>query len=237
MKRLARPVFPQSLARQIFSSPTMQIQDIWDLLERSLFSKPSRGTNARPVFNLYKETNLKIEQVDGAKIRRANLYNYLVSFLEPPSVLIVGEAPGWRGCRFSGVPFTSESQLQSASLPFTGNPSSLRPKPYREASATIFWRVMAAYHPRFLVWNCVPFHLYRPGEPLSNRRPSNREIARYLPFLAHLISLLQPRRVAAVGRCAQWALNSISIPALPLRHPSHGGAVEFEQGIHKIFKS
>ena len=213
----------------------MQIQDIWDSFETSLFSKSSLGNDARPVFNLYTDTNPKLERLDGAQIRRNNLHNYLASFPERPPVLIVGEAPGWRGCRFSGVPFTSESQLQNANLPFKGQPSSLRPQPYREASATIFWRVMTTYHPQFLAWNCVPFHLHRPGEPLSNRRPSNREITRYLPILSRLISLLQPCRVIAIGRCAERTLSLIDVPAFPLRHPSHGGAVAFEQGIYEIF--
>jgi len=212
----------------------METQDIWDFFEASLFSKSHLGAHNGPVFNIYTDTNPKFERQDGYQIRRANLYNYLASFPVRPTVLIVGEAPGWRGCRFSGVPFTSESQLQRASLPFQGQVTSLRPRPYSEATATIFWKVMGAYYPCFLAWNCVPFHLHRPGDPLTNRRPSNREIAHFIPFLSQLVSLLRPYQVIAVGRCAERTLDLIDIPAIPLRHPSHGGAAAFEQGIQNI---
>ena len=98
----------------------MQIQAIWDFLEASLFLDSYHEYDPSPVFNIYTETNPDLEHLDAAQIRRSNLYNYLSSFLERPSILIVGEAPGWRGCRFSGVPFTSESQLYSAKFPFKG---------------------------------------------------------------------------------------------------------------------
>jgi uracil-DNA glycosylase len=213
----------------------MQTQDIWDFIEAKLFYSFCLGSRSEPVFNIYSESNRKIERADANQIRRANLYQYLASFSERPSTLIVGEAPGWRGCRFSGVPFTSEAQLDTARLPFQGKIASLRTPPYSEATATIFWKVMAPYHPHFLAWNCIPFHLHRPGEPLSNRRPSKSEIVRFLPLLSKLVALLQPHRVIAAGRCAEMALIKIGVPALPLRHPSHGGAAAFERGIHNIF--
>jgi uracil-DNA glycosylase len=211
------------------------LQDVWDLISSNFFNEDFESNSRKGLFNLYHGAVSEFERPNADRIRQDNLHAYLESFKTLPRVLIVGEAPGWRGCRFSGVPFTSESQLFSASLPFQGQPTSLHQRPYSEATATVFWRVMAKYHPQFLVWNCVPFHAHRPGKPLSNRRPSNGEITRYLPLLARLISLLQPDRVIAVGRCAERTLNSIGIAALPVRHPSHGGAAVFEQGIHKIF--
>jgi len=43
----------------------------------------------------------------GADVRRARLRAYLESRGDAP-LLLVGEAPGYRGARVSGVPFTSE---------------------------------------------------------------------------------------------------------------------------------
>lgn len=59
--------------------------------------------NLTDVFNQY-----SIEFSDN-KVRRNNLRLYLnqISQLRP-KVLLVGEAPGYHGCRFTGVPFTSE---------------------------------------------------------------------------------------------------------------------------------
>ncbi len=64
----------------------------------------------------------------GADVRRARLRAYLESRADA-SLLLVGEAPGYRGARVSGVPFTSERQL-------TGSGPA-------EATATIVHRVLA----------------------------------------------------------------------------------------------
>jgi hypothetical protein len=64
----------------------------------------------------------------GAALRRARLAAYLESRAEAP-LLLVGEAPGYRGARVSGIPFTSERQL-------TGSGPA-------EATATIVHRVLA----------------------------------------------------------------------------------------------
>ena len=45
-------------------------------------------------------------------MRRHNLSLYLRRMAErQPRLLLLGEAPGYRGCRVTGVPFTSESIL------------------------------------------------------------------------------------------------------------------------------
>jgi len=150
--------------------------------------------------------------------------------------MIVGEAPGWRGCRFSGVPFTSEAQLCDGALPFTGHQSSAAPSPYAENTATIFWKTARPHASSFLVWNCVPFHLHRPGDPLTNRPPTRREIAAHLELLAALLALLEPGLVVAVGRSAGWALHRMDVPCTCVRHPSHGGANEFGRRLENVLR-
>jgi uracil-DNA glycosylase len=59
-------------------------------------------------------------------------------------VALIGEAPGYRGARRSGVPFTSEHQLLGHGM--------------REAAATIVHQVLADLdaEARVLLWNAVP---------------------------------------------------------------------------------
>src|SRR4051794_9698135 len=154
-------------------------------------------------FNFYRDG-------EGAATRRARLRAYLEARADAP-VLLVGEAPGYRGARVSGVPFTSERQL-------TGSGPA-------EASATIVRRVLAELEAeeRVLCWNVVPTH---PGTARSNRRPTCAEVAGGLPFLERLAS---GRRVVPVGRVAHAALGGAYV-----RHPSHGGARAFAAALSDL---
>jgi uracil-DNA glycosylase len=75
-----------------------------------------------------------------------------------------------------------------------------------------------------LLWNVVPTH---PGSEISNRRPTRAEVAAAAPFLDELT---RGRLAIAVGRLAAAALDAPYV-----RHPSHGGAAAFEQGLRRAF--
>jgi uracil-DNA glycosylase len=143
--------------------------------------------------------------------RAALLRRRLAAYLdarEPAALLLVGEAPGYRGTRVSGVPFTSERQLTGA------GPA--------EATATIVHSVLAelGLEGETLCWNAVPTH---PGTETSNRRPTRAEVEAGIRFLR---GLAEGRRVLAIGRIAAAATGAPYV-----RHPSHGGAGEFRAGL------
>jgi uracil-DNA glycosylase len=146
----------------------------------------------------------------GAVLRRERLVSYLDA-RRHASLLLVGEAAGWRGARQSGVPFTSERQL-------TGTGPA-------EPTATIVRRVLAELELEddVLCWNVVPTHPHRPARSNTNRMPTRAEVEAGLPFLAELA---RGRRVIAVGRLAERATGAPYV-----RHPAHGGAVPFRSGM------
>jgi hypothetical protein len=66
-----------------------------------------RGERA---FNQYRDVHPELDLPDGVAVRLHNLHRYLEVFAGARFVL-VGEAAGYAGCRFSGIPFTCEAQL------------------------------------------------------------------------------------------------------------------------------
>jgi uracil-DNA glycosylase family 4 len=142
---------------------------------------------------------------------RQRLEKYL-SARADAEVVIVGEAAGYRGARVSGIPFTSERQL-------TGTGPA-------EATATIVHRVLArlGVEDDVLLWNVVPTH---PGTATSNRRPTRIEVSAAEPFLHEIAN---GRTTIPVGRLAAEVLEEPYV-----RHPSHGGAAEFEEGLRRAF--
>ena len=218
-------------------------QPFWDLLESTLFPWPSTHAGGLPLWNPYRDADPRLERADAAEVRRENLRRWLQSYTQPPEFLLVGEAPGWRGGRFSGVPFTSEAQLaggglpSSGWLPFSGTPTSLSPRPYNEISATLVWGAIRDQHPRCLAWNAVPLHPHPPGQPLANRTPAAEELARFAPLLQQVAAALDPVQVIAVGRSALTSLAQAGVDARLVRHPAHGGANEFRSGLEAIVRS
>lgn len=200
---------------------------MWEVLDREVFGRPSTPR----AFNQYRDRNEDLDVPDAAAVRRANFWNYLSCYEELPPVFILAEAPGPWGCRFSGVPIVSESQLLNPSFPILGNRTSKREKPTEEYSANIYWRVLQPFFPHFFTWNSFPYHPHTEVDPLSIRTPGLREIAEFDGVLKVMLEVLKPKRVVAVGRRAEYALSRVGQPTFYVRHPSQGGARKFEESI------
>ena len=187
------------------------------------------------VFNQYRDVKTKFDRPDGAAIRRANLGCYLELFAAAPYVL-VGEAAGSAGCRFSGLPFTGEAQLVGPEcLPWAcdaGFAQSSAGQPWRERSGTVVWEALGGRWDCVL-WNAFPWHPF-DKRPLSNRRPRQVEMIQAREVLLHFLSLFPKAQVYAVGRVSQRALGEVGLQAAYIRHPSHGGKAAFLKGIASL---
>ncbi|CAM3506275.1 uracil-DNA glycosylase [Hydrogenibacillus schlegelii] len=153
-------------------------------------------------------------------VRRAHLFLYLLRRVPRVEWLWVGEALGYRGAHFSGVPFTSERMLlghhpligPEAILGRRGRrtsrtdlsliPGKISPATrafgFAEVSATVVWRAVRenGLPPEaVLFFSAVPFHPYdvRKGT-LSNRPPKRAEIERGRDVLAALLQLIERQR-------------------------------------------
>ena len=187
------------------------------------------------VFNQYRDWNPNLDRPDAPAIRRANLRRYLEAFGHA-SYVLVGEAAGYAGCRFSGIPFTGEAQLVGAEpLPWAaggGFGQTSLDAPWRERSAQIVWLALEGRRDCVL-WNAFPWHPFKDG-PLSNRRPRTSELRQAFVVLRCFLALYPYADVHAVGRVSQSALKALGIETAYVRHPTHGGKQTFVAGINAL---
>jgi hypothetical protein len=200
---------------------------------RLLYRGP-RGS-APGVVNPYRDEVPELDGSGAARQRRRNLEAY-VERVGRVRCVLVGEALGFRGGRFSGIAFTSERQLAgddgrrlswASTPPFA--PTSRNPALWLEPSGSVVWDALGGAPNGVLLWNAFPWHPYGPRSPLSNRCPERSLWRANLHVLETLLAELGAVRVLAVGRTSQAALADLGVEAPGLRHPAHGGASLFRE--------
>ena len=179
----------------------------------------------------------------GSDVRRENLLLYLRQMLAlRPDIMLIGEAPGYKGCRLTGVPFTSEAIAMNGvethglfgtarGYRRTGETAAAM----KEQTATIMWQAISRLPTPPLLWNAYPFHPFKQANPRSNRRPTLAELRVGAGFLGELLGLFQVREVVAVGNVAEAAAAEINIRCLKIRHPANGGKRAFNEGISRLY--
>lgn len=203
---------------------------------RLLFRGPRGGAGAlSAVVNPYREADAALDRRGAARRRRRHLELYLER-VGSPRLILVGEALGYRGGRFSGIAFTSERQLAGGGperLPWAEDgafhATSRNPALWLEPSGTIVWGALGREAAGILLWNAFPWHPYGPSGPLSNRAPERSLLTANLHVLERLLAEAGGARILAVGRTASAALDLVGQPATALRHPAHGGATLFRE--------
>jgi uracil-DNA glycosylase len=178
-------------------------------------------------------------------LRRANLQLYLETMLaRQPDVMLLLEAPGYRGCRITGVPVTSRKILLEGvpELGMFGTAQGYQAthdagfeRVYGEQSASIVWGTLAELQCVPLIRNTYPFHPHQPGKPLTNRAPRKPEIEAGKLFIQQILALYQPTTLIAVGNVAYGALTDLGVACIKVRHPAQGGKNDFVAGIKTAF--
>jgi uracil-DNA glycosylase len=174
--------------------------------------------------------------------RRRNLEIYLQEMQDrSPKVLLLGEAPGFRGMRITGVPFTNRTMFEGPANGFglfgQGKGYSLPPEAAGVASeptATVMWEVLAELQFLPLLWSACPFHTHLAGRPQSNRTPTMAETSLGTAFWQALTNLFRIETVVAVGNVAHRSLLRNGVAAPKVRHPAHGGRSGFKRGLEEL---
>jgi uracil-DNA glycosylase len=215
----------------------------------SLKKSPKRNG----VFNPWWDTDSD-NDIDnrGPVVRRRQLRQYLIERIGKAKILLVGEAIGYQGGHFTGIPMTSERILLGGHIKrgifpedvFTGikpkrtsNPN-LKLKGFSEPTGTIVWGhlINSGINPRdVILWNAFPWHPYNPDlNFFSNRTPSREEFKEGSEILTSLIKISCANNIIAVGEKAYELLCSLGIEAKKVRHPANGGAKKFREQFSRM---
>ncbi len=227
----------------------MSCKEIDDFL-RLLKKSPSSA-----VFNPWWEVDEQNDVGHNAQaIRRNQLRAYLEERLAKSKVAIIGEALGYRGGHFSGIPMTSERILlgkkKVSGIELEHVFSSIKPrrtsKPkscsdgFSEPTATIVWSTLLrlGLKPRqFVLWNAFPWHSFDPRRGmLSNRMPNKSERSAGLAVLKAFLDLFPCDEIVALGNVAVSQLKEMNVECQGVRHPASGGAKLFREQIGRILQ-
>ena len=177
-------------------------------------------------------------------LRRRNLEIYLHEMQDrAPKVMLLGEAPGFRGMRITGVPFTNRTVFEGPANSFgLFGPG----KGYRlpaeaagvasEPTATVMWEVLTELHFLPLLWSACPWHTHAPDRPRTNRTPTAAEADLGAPYWLALAELFSIETVVAVGNVAHRSLVKRGMDAPKVRHPAHGGRSGFKRGLEELLE-
>ena len=186
---------------------------------------------------------------DAPAIRRDQLRRYLAERVGHAKLLLVAEAAGYQGCKFTGLAMTSERQLLAAGpmdeVYFAGEKrrtsrASVKPAGFNEPTATIVWRTLLTAGLRgreWVNWNTFAWHPFDDGA-LTNRTPTRQELEAGAPALERFLALFPGVPVVTVGEKARGKLGELGVDALAaVRHPAYGGAAEFGRGIERLLEA
>lgn len=166
-----------------------------------------------------------------------------------PSCLFVGEAPGYRGCLLSGIPFTDEYTLVYNRFFYQLN-SSIKVKiemdntikPQTETSSRVVWDCLDQLPEKTipLMWNIYPFHpstVENTNTNRPNRTPNKAECELGKIILKRLLSCFEIKQLYAIGRTSEQILKKEYSDIVYLRHPARGGSSTFKQMFSDIYKT
>jgi hypothetical protein len=210
------------------------------------------------VFNPWRDYDESLDiSPEAPSIRSKQIEHFLYARVPGAKYLLVAEAVGYQGGRFTGVAMTSErillgnhehikpvAILQNIQGSRTSNPDNANLKNmqkrfgFTEPTATIVWGEVLTSNVspyEVITWNIFPFHPFHHNKGvLTNRTPTSAELAVGAYYTELLLKLCPNITVIAIGGHSAKTLSSFGINNLHVPHPANGGASNFRAAIRKI---
>jgi uracil-DNA glycosylase len=201
-----------------------------------LLKKSPDGAIFNPWWQVDAENDLDKE---APRIRRDQFRAYFSERIGSARLVLVGEALGYRGGHFSGIPMTSERMLLAGQRVLSGIAPQRTSKPqkslrgFSEPTATMVWNALLELglsSEQFVLWNAFPWHPFNAKRGLlTNRKPSADELRQGAPILERMLELFRCETVIAMGLVAAAQLERIGRGATRVRHPANAGAALFRK--------
>ncbi len=210
------------------------------------------------VFNPWRDTDADYEVSRAVSIRQEQLTDYLTRRIGRAKILLIAEACGYQGGHFSGIAMTCERMLLNQHPKVTSRmilgregtrtsrmdspfitKAAQKEKGFNEPTDSVVWSACleAGLAPdEFLLWNIFPFHPYKKGNLLTNRTPTDEELAIGLTYTKELLSLTGPLPLFAIGRKSEVTLTKAGFSVTGLRHPANGGAGIFHAQLKEALR-
>jgi hypothetical protein len=230
-----------------------QVDQFVNLLQKH----PSNGSVSNP----WADWDREFDTDRRAPSHRSNhLRAYLNARLNTAKALLIAEAAGYQGAKFSGIPMTCERTLlghrgvscadvfddtiepQRTSRPEASSKHAVKRGGFCEPTAGYVWRGMAdrpGLSKKIVLWNLFAFHPHEDTDTLTNRTPTKTEILNNDYVLEAFLRLFPDRHILAIGKKSEeyitrWGHgNKLSVA----RHPANGGGAEFRKDFDKFLKT
>ena len=112
-------------------------------------------------------------------------------------------------------------------------------KGFNEPTDSVVWKACldaGLSADEFILWNIYPFHPHKKDDLLSNRTPTDDELAIGLSYTKELLSLTGSLPLLAIGKKSENTLLDAGFSVKGLRHPANGGANIFRNQLADFFR-
>ena len=150
----------------------------------------------------------------------------------------IGRDLGHRGGRRTGLALTDDFRFSAHTRRWgvdVGRPT--HGPMVRERTASVVWEILEQIEENIFLWNLFPLHPFPENNAYGNRTHNAMERAAGIELLLRLVSLLQPRRIIAIGKDSARALQNVvtEVDVWDVRHPSYGGERLFREQIASYY--